>query len=73
MIKQACGCLVVFLLVGSAWAQNPTVSLRTLQLGEGDLPESWVVVKDANEPVKLSWQTSQPTEPLQVLHDGQLK
>lgn len=73
MIKQTCRCLVLCLLVGSAWSQNPTVSLRTLQLGEGNLPESWVVVKDAKEPVKLTWQTSQPTEPLQVLHDGQLK
>lgn len=58
---------------GSTWAQEASVSVRTLQLAEGELPDSWVMVAGGKEPVKLSWQTSQPTEPLRVLHDGQLK
>lgn len=65
--------LFAWLLAGMAAAQDSTVSVRTLQLATGELPESWVRVADQKEPVKLTWLTSQPTEPLKVLHDGQLK
>jgi hypothetical protein len=65
--------LLMFLLAGGAWAQEGTVSVRTLQLGDGDLPESWVRVANEKEPVKLGWLSSQPTEPLRVVHDGPLK
>lgn len=66
-------CLLILLLAGGVWAQESTISVRTLQLGDGDLPDSWVRVADEKEPVKLSWLNSQPTEPLQVVHDGPLK
>ncbi len=73
IIKGACYWLMAMLLVGSAAAQQASISLRTLQLGGGEMPESWVQVVGEKEPVKLTWLTSQPTEPLQVIHDGQLK
>lgn len=37
------------------------------------MPESLVRVAGAEEPVMLTWLTTQPTEPIQVVHDGQLK
>lgn len=74
ILKQTSWCLLVGLLVSSAWAQEAMkISLRTLQLGGEEMPESWVRVVDEKEPVKLTWLTTQPTEPLQVIHDGTLK
>lgn len=67
------GCAAAWLLAGMAWAQEAAVSVRTLQLSAGELPESWVRVAGGKEPVKLTWLTTQPTEPLRVAHDGQLK
>ncbi len=73
-VRRILACwMSVWLLVGMAWAQEPSISVRTLQLSAGELPESWVRVADEKEPVKLGWLTTQPTEPLRVLHDGQLK
>lgn len=65
--------LAFFALIGIASAQAEKVSLRTLQLGGNEMPESWVQVADAKEPVKVTWWTTQPTEPLSVLHEGSLK
>ena len=73
MKKAAFWCLPVFLLAVCSSAQDAKISLRTLQLGGDEMPESWVRVADAKEPVELPWLTSQPTEPIQVVHDGQLK
>lgn len=66
-------CLSVFLFIHSSLAQTTTISVRTMQLGGDEMPESWVQVADEKEPVKLTWLTTQPTEPLQVIHDGNLK
>jgi hypothetical protein len=66
--------MAVWLLPGIAWAQVSIISVRTLQLAAGELPDSWVMVADEKEPVKLAWLTSQPTEPLRVVLDkGKLK
>lgn len=77
MTSKLCGSVLgwmsVWLLCSMAWAQESVVSVRTLQLAADELPESWVIVAGEKEPVKLTWQTSQPTEPLRVVHDGQLK
>lgn len=71
--KSLLGWMSVWLLGGMGWAQESTISVRTLQLSAGDLPESWVRAAGEKEPVKLTWLTTQPTEPLRVVHDGQLK
>lgn len=63
-----CGCL----WVGTAQGQQ-SISLRTLQLGGGEMPEAWVRVAKQEGPVRVSWLTRQPTEPLQALHQGSLK
>jgi len=60
-------------MAGSSWAQESTVSLRTLQLGGEEMPESLVRVPDAKEPVMLTWLTSQPNEPIKVIHNGKLQ
>jgi len=66
--------MAAWLLVGMVWAQNPSVSVRTLQLAAGELPDSWVMVAGEKQPVKLTWLTTQPTEPLRVmLGEGKLK
>lgn len=65
--------LWIALLCGPLTAQEQTVSLRTLQLGGGQMPEVRVQVAGEKEPVAVTWLTSQPTEPLQVLHDGSLR
>jgi hypothetical protein len=72
-LKLAASSLLTALLVSISFAQEEQVSVRTLQLSGSTLPDSWVSVADAKEPVKLTWLTSQPTQPLQVLHDGSLK
>lgn len=61
------------LLAGAAPAEETIVSTRLLQLGGGEMPDTWVRVAKEKEPVKLVWLTTQPTEPLRVAHDGQLK
>lgn len=66
--------MAAWLLAGIAWAQESSVSVRTLQLASGELPELSVRVVGEKEPVKLAWLTTQPTEPLQVLlEEGKLK
>ncbi|MDX1680558.1 MAG: hypothetical protein R3242_07495 [Akkermansiaceae bacterium] len=66
--------LVVHLVVVQLHAQQkPVVSVRTLQLGGGEMPDVWVRAKDAEGPVKLEWLTSQPTRPVLVIHDGSIK
>lgn len=60
-------------MAGGASAQDRKISLRTLQLGGDEMPESLVQVAGAKEPVMLTWLTSQPNEPIEVVHDGQLK
>jgi len=72
-MKRIFWCLWIGLLAVPAGAQEQTVSVRTLQLGDGEMPESWVRVVNEKQPVKLGWLTSQPTQPLQVIHDGSLK
>ncbi len=37
------------------------------------MPSLYVKTVDAKEPVILTWLTTQPTEPVQVVHDGSLK
>lgn len=71
--KSAFLCLSGFILAGSSSAQNATISLRCLQLGGDKMPEAWVRVAEAKEPQKVTWLNSQPTEPIRVVHDGQLK
>jgi len=63
-------CSVVLNLNGQ---DESVVSLRALQLSGGQMPEAWVMVQDEDEPVELPWLGSQPTQPLNVLHDGSLK
>ncbi len=72
-IRQTLWCLLFLLLAGGAQAQDPTISLRTLQLGGDEMPEALVRVAGEKEPVKLTWLASQPTEPIRAVHDGQLK
>ena len=72
-MKRTFCCLLALLLAGGACAQDAPVSLRLLQLSSDEMPESFVQVADAKEPVKLEWLSSQPTEPIKVMHDGQLK
>lgn len=71
--RNVLGWISASLLAGMTWAQETVVSVRTLQLSAGELPGSWVRVAGEKEPVKLTWLTTQPTEPLRVVHDGQLK
>jgi len=60
-------------LVIPALAQvKSEVSVRTLQLGSGEMPEAWVNVSGEKEPVKVTWLGSQPTRPLNVIHNGSL-
>ena len=73
MTKRTFGCLLILLLAGGASAQDKTISLRTLQLGGDEMPDSLVRVPDAQEPVALTWLTSQPNEPIEAVHDGELK
>jgi len=73
MMNQACWCLLACLVGGSALAQDAKMSLRTMQLGGDEMPETWVQVPDSKEPAKLPWLTTQPTEPIQIVHDGSLK
>lgn len=72
-IKRIFGCFLFILLAGVASAQDRKISLRTLQLGGDKMPEAWVWVAGAKEPMMLTWLTSQPNEPIQVVHNGQLK
>jgi hypothetical protein len=68
------GWMAASLMSGIAWAQEPSVSVRTLQLATGEMPDSWVLVANEKEPVKLTWLTAQPTEPLRVvIEEGKLK
>ena len=74
MAIKTYGILMAFLMAGSALSQDTQISLRTLQLGGDEMPESWV--RSAGEKsnlVTLAWLSSQPTTPVKVTHDGQLK
>ncbi len=74
LIQSTFFCLGIFFLTSGTWAQEASVvSVRTMQLGGDGMPELFVRVANEKEPVKLSWLTTQPTEPMQVLHDGNLK
>lgn len=61
------------MLAVSLCAQDLTISLRTMQLGGGKMPDLYVKAANAKEPAKISWLDTQPTEPIQVIHDGSLK
>ena len=73
MMARVFWCFLACLLTGMVAAQDATVSVRTMQLGGDALPESWVMVKGEKEPVIVDWLTSQPSQPLNVIHDGQLR
>ncbi len=57
----------------SSWAQDMAISLRTMQLGGNEMPGLYVKKADAREPALLTWCSTQPTNPIQVIHDGSLK
>jgi hypothetical protein len=68
------GILLAFLMAGSALAQDAQISLRLLQLGGDEMPDSWVrSAEGKGDLVKLAWLSSQPSAPVKVTHDGQLK
>lgn len=71
MKKISTWLMLALLLTGAATAQ--TLSLRTLQLGGGEMPEAWVHGAEEDKPVKVEWLTSQPTQPVLVKHTGTLK
>lgn len=60
-----------FLLAGACAGQE--LSLRLLQLSGGAMPQAWVIEAEEKKPVELKWLSSQPTQPLRVIHDGSLK
>lgn len=72
-IKAPRSFFIFCLLASSLWAQDVTISLRTMQLGGGEMPNLYVKKADAKEPALLTWFNTQPTEPIQVVHDGSLK
>ena len=74
MAIKTFGILLAFLIAGSALAQDAQISLRTLQLDGDEMPESWVLTaNEKGDLVTLAWLSSQPTAPVKVAHDGQLK
>lgn len=74
MIIKASRSLFIFcLLTVSVWAQDMAISLRTMQLGGEEMPGLYVKKADAKEPALLTWFNTQPTDPIQVIHDGSLK
>lgn len=64
--------LLAFLMTAELFAQDATISLRTLQLGEGEMPVAFVRVAGEKEPVMLSWLNTQPNEPINVIQAGEL-
>jgi len=60
------------LILTNLQAENPTVWLRTLQLVEGEIPETFVMVEGKSQPVQLTWSTAQPSRQLNVVYDGKL-
>lgn len=74
LMKHICLSLTAIMAANGAWAQGTALSLRTMQLGGDDMPEAWVRSAEKDKKVvQLTWQESQPTLPIKVLHDGQLK
>jgi hypothetical protein len=66
--------VIFFSLLGSvAMAEESVVSLRTLLLSSGEMPESWVKVDGEPGWVQLPWSNVQPSVPLKTFHDGSLK
>lgn len=61
------------MLAASLCAQDPKVSLRTMQLGGDEINGLYVKMADAREPALMTWLSTQPGEPIQVSHDGSLK
>lgn len=65
--------LLIQLGLGFLSLHAAELSLRTLQLGGGEMPEMWVMDAKEEKPAKVPWLTSQPTQPMRVIQDGALK
>jgi hypothetical protein len=64
---------VIFLVAIDGRAGDSVVSLRTLWLGDGEIPDSWIFVEGASTLKQLEWPVTQPSQALPVIHDGRLK
>lgn len=65
--------IALALLMSGSWSRGAELSLRALQLGGGQMPDVWVLGAKEKKPVKVKWLTSQPTQPLRIIHDGTIR